>query len=280
MDVSGVLQNAASTISGSVEKAKIRIKDNRDKREKQATVTEMGKQKTGGVNVSGALGSYTKSVAQMGFEAFSKTMGEDLNTDYNRVMEVQFNPASLRLSGQGGGEGIQTANYKQNGGDITLGAIGLHVEMSVKLIFDQISNYSAFTNDLLTLSSSRVVSQATSAGIDAVSQKINGKTASVQMLVESFIATMRNENTRRICFEWGEFYYEGILSRVTSNYTMFDLNGNPIRAEVTMVLYLVDSSMDKNFGQYWKDAYYDAFIAGNPTAEAMMALAEKTKGLG
>ena len=277
MDIRGVLENAASTVTGSVEKAKIRIKDDRERKTKKPTLNEMGKQKTGGLSSASALRSYTKGVTQMVTDVFSSVTGAD--GKYNRVMEVQFNPSSLRLSAMGGGEDVQCTNYRQNSGEITRGAIGLHVEMSVKLIFDQISNFSAFTNDMLTLSSSRVLSQATSAGIQAVSQLINGQTASVQMLVESFVATMRNENTRRVCFEWGEFYYEGILSRVNSTYTMFDLNGNPIRAEVTMVLYLVDTSMDKEYSEYWKDAYHDAFIAGNPVAEAMVALANKKKGL-
>ena len=86
---------------------------------------------------------------------------------------------------------------------------------------------------------------------------------------------MRNENTREICFEWGEFKYEGLLSRINATYKMFDINGNPIRAEVDMVMYLLDMEVMGNKGvDYWEDAYYDAFIADNPAAMSMMALSE------
>ena len=275
MDIRGVLDNAVATVTGSVAKAKIRIKDNRSRREQALNLKEMGKQKSGGLGAASALAGYASDAAGKGLEAAVKTVGVDVDTNYNRVMEVQFNPSSLMLRSYGGSENLQAANYTKDDIGITRGKLGVHTEMQVKLIFDQISNYSAFTSDMLTLSTSRAVSQA--AG--AIGGLIGGPSASVQMIVEAFIATMRNENTRRVCFEWGEFYYEGMLSRVNTDYTMFDLSGNPIRAEVTMVLYLVDDDLDKEFNEYWYDAYYAAFIEGNPTAEAMMKLLEKGKML-
>ncbi len=278
MDVSGVFENAASTITGSVAKAKIKIQDNRARKTKKLTLNEMGKQKTGGAGGFGAvsnLTTYASGLSDTLVNAVANAAGVDLDTKYNRMMEVQFNPSSLRLSAMGGDDDVQTTNYTQDGAGISRGAVGLHVEMSVKLIFDQISNYAAFTQDMLTLSSSRAISQATS----AISNAIKSTPASVQQIVESFVATMRNENTRRICFQWGDFYYEGVLSRVNSTYTMFDLAGNLIRAEVMMVLYLVDDDLDKEFNEYWEDAYHAAFIEGDPAAEAMFNMLKAKKGL-
>lgn len=280
MDISGSLQNAMSTVTGSVAKAKIKIQDNRERKTKQLTLNEMGKQKASGLNPTSALSSYTQGFADMAMGMAASVGGIDFDTKYNREMEVQFNPASIQLSSIGGDDDVQRTNYTQDGAGISRGAIGLHMELSVKLIFDQISNYGAFTQDMFTLSTSRAASQAASAVGGAISELFGGPTASVQMIVESFIATMRNENTRRICFQWGEFYYEGILSRINTTYTMFDLSGNPVRAEVQMILYLVDDDIDKEFNEYWYDAYYEAFIAGNPAAEVMMKLVEKGKALG
>ncbi len=282
MDISGVMENAASTITGSVAKAKIKIQDNRARKTKKLTLNEMGKQKTGGAGGFGAvsnLTTYTSGLSDALVNAVAKTAGVDLDTKYNRMMEVQFNPASLRLSAMGGDDDVQTTNYTQDGAGISRGAVGLHVEMSVKLIFDQISNYAAFTQDMLTVSTSRAASQAASAIGGAISNALKGTPASVQQIVESFVSTMRNENTRRICFQWGEFYYEGVLSRVNSTYTMFDLAGNPIRAEVMMVLYLVDDDLDKEFNEYWEDAYFAAFIESDPAALAMYNLLKAKKGL-
>ncbi len=278
MDISSVMDSAVSTITGSVAKAKIRIKDNRSRVEQQLKLNEMGKQKSGGLGAASALAGYATDAATKGVAMAAKSVGLDFNTNYNRVMEVQFNPSSLMLRSYGGSENLQNTNYTRTGGGITRGTVGVHAEMQVKLIFDQISNYSAFTADMLTLSTTRATSQLAGAvGLDKLFE--GGPSASVQMVVESFIATMRNENTRRVCFEWGEFYYEGVLSRVNTTYTMFDLSGNPIRAEVTMVLYLVDDDLDKEFDEYWYDAYYAAFIEGNPAAKVMMSMLEKGKSL-
>ena len=55
---------------------------------------------------------------------------------------------------------------------------------------------------------------------------------------------------------------------------MFDQLGNPIRAEVGLMLYLVESStLDYSKG-YWYDVYTEAFIDGNPLAEAYLAMAD------
>jgi hypothetical protein len=266
-----------STVTGSVAKARIKIKDNRARKTATLKKGEMGKQAAGGLNATSALGSYVNKAANAAGKVASNVVPGALKGDkYDKVMEVQFNPTTLQLSSMGGADDVQVTNYTQDGAGVSRGPVGLHTELSFKLIFDQLSNYGAFTQDMLTLSTSRAVSQT--AG--AIGGLISGTKPSVQMIVEAFVATMRNENTRRICFEWGEFYYEGILSRVNSAYTMFDLSGNPVRAEVQVVLYLVDDDIDKEFNEYWYDAYYKAFIEGNPAAEAMMLLAEKGKSLG
>lgn len=275
-------QNALSTVTGNVEKAKIKIRDDRGRKTAELKLKDMEKQKTsaglgiGGIDVGDALADAVDSVADAAKNAIEAATGLNLDTTYNREMTVQFNPSSLHISSRGGDE-VQITNFNRNNNGISRGMVNNHIEMSVKLIFDQVSNSGAFVQDMMTVSSSRVIKSAT----DAIADFLFGtSTQSVQMIVESFVATMRDENTRRICFEWGEFYYEGILNNVTTAYTMFDISGNPVRAEVTLTLYLVDDDIDKDFDEYWYDAYYAAFIEGNPTAMAMMAAAKASKALG
>ena len=273
MAVTDVMQNALSTATGSVEKAIIKIRDERAQQHTELTKEEITKLKSGGglgidVDVS-ALSSYTEGLADMAMNALSSVTGIDLTSDgYNRLITVQFNPSSMRLRSNAGGN-AQITNYTQNGGAISRGPTKLHVDLSVKLIFDQISNTAAFQQDNMTLSSTRVISSVAGA---LGNLAFGRKTQSVQVTVEAFIAALRNENTRWICFEWGEFKYEGIVRQINSTYTMFDISGNPIRAEVDLIIYLADPAIKADNSGYWYDAYYAAFIEGNPTAMAMMAM--------
>ena len=261
-----VLENAKATALGSVAKAKIKIRDTRAKRQSDLSEADMPK-------ASGGNGFSVPGVDPGALLDNLPSVPGIFNSDgYNREMTVQFNPSSLSIRSVGGDDDVQITNYTQDANGVSRGAVGLYVEFSVKLIFDQISNTAAFAQDMLTVSSSRAISSVTGAIGDAL---FGGSQQSVQMIVESFIAAMRNESTRFICFEWGEFMYEGMLSRVNTAYKMFDINGNPIRAEVELVIYLVDQEvMSNKYTEYWYDAYYNAFIAGNPAAMAMMELAE------
>lgn len=267
-----VFQNAISAATGTVAKAKIRIQDNRGNNDSPKE-GEMEKQKTGGYSKLNAVAGATESIAQKAISMVSSNASK-ASGKYNREITVQFNPSSLQISSVQGDDDMQITSFTASNSGVTRGAVGLHIEMSVKLIFDQISNTGAFVQDMLTLSSSRITSSAANAVGDALSGLMGAKPQSVQVIAEAFTAAMRNPNTRRICFEWGDFCYEGMLSRMNTTYTMFDMVGNPVRAEVTMVLYLVDNDVDKEFDEYWQDAYYAAFIDGNPKAQAMMAMAK------
>ena len=150
------------------------------------------------------------------------------------------------------------------------------MDFSVSLIFDQVSNTAAFQQDLLTISSSRGIQMGGKIVTDVVGGFFGGgKPQSVQVMVEAFIAALRNDKTRMVCFEWGELCYEGMLRQVNTNYTMFDMLGNPVRAEVGLVLYLMETSakgISDYTDRYWAVAYEEAFINGNPLAETVYNL--------
>ena len=108
MAVTDVMQNALSTATGSVEKAIIKIRDERVKQREELTKEEITKLKSGGglgidVDVS-SLSSYTEGLADMAMNALSSVTGIDLTSDgYNRLITVQFNPSSMRLRSNAGG---------------------------------------------------------------------------------------------------------------------------------------------------------------------------------
>ncbi len=282
------LFNSLSTVTGSVEKATIWIRDERELK-KKGIKKEKGKGYTSstGMGLLGAassLTSYTPSILDGITDAVKSVAGLDLGSKkikrlqkggYNRSIPVQFNPTSLRLSGHAGDDDVQITNFTQDGRGIGRGAMNLQIEMSVNLIFDQISNTAAFQQDMLTLSTSRAASSVANIANELL---LGRKTQSVQVIVEAFVAALRSDLTRMVCFEWGEVLYEGMLRTVNTEYTMFDINGNPVRATVGLLIYLLESTNDglKDYSnRYWYQAYYDAFIKGNPAAEAMNKLAKK-----
>ena len=286
-----ILSNAVATSTGTVAKAVIKILDDRhlatDSIEKEEMVkeskeksllgdmgsdlVEAGLEKAAEAALTAAK-SLKTAAGGIGSAIRSKLLGDGPALGkYDKMVEVQFNPTSLRITSHAGDEEVETMTVGQGGSQVGRGSADLHIELSVRLIFDQISNTGAFEQDMLTISSTRLVSELGG----EISKDIFGSPQSVQVVTEAFIGMLRNPHTRRICFQWAEFEYEGVVRWVNVNYTMFDMNGNPIRAEVDLRMYLVDPDVDSSdSGGYWYDAYYAAFVQDNPAAMAMIKAAQ------
>ena len=275
------VMNGISTLTGSVEKAVIWLRDQRPLKE-----TDIKEKKPSSYNFS-ALGSLVDlpdvltaatGVGDLARGALKSAMGlgSKAPKEYNKCIEVQFNPSSIKISGHAGDDDVQSTNFTQDGRGVSRGAANLQMDFSVSLIFDQVSNTAAFQQDLLTISSSRGIQMGGKIVTDVVGGLLGGgKPQSVQVMVEAFIAALRNDKTRMVCFEWGELCYEGMLRQVNTNYTMFDMLGNPVRAEVGLVLYLMETSakgISDYTDRYWAVAYEEAFINGNPLAETVYNL--------
>lgn len=283
MALNTAVQNALSTVTGETAKAIIRFKDNRPLATGEPEKTE-GKALSGksmGLGSVTNLAAYTPNIGNAILGAAMKGLGlASKNTDYDKSITVQFNPTSIHISGHAGDDDVQMTNFTTTGKPgIGNGSMKLHLDMSVELVFDQTMNLTAFKQDLLSLNITDYATQGLNIAEKAVVGAITGaKTASVQQIVEAFIAIMRNEKCRLVCFEWGDMRYDGCLRTVNNEYTMFDMVGNPTRAKVKLTLYLVEvvgrnTLMDYS-NSYWYDAYYEAFIDGNPLAMAMAKMAD------
>ena len=283
MGAASVVQNLASNVTGEVAKAIIRFKDKRPLATGEPDKTE-GKALAGSTKGLGAvsnLAAYTPSIGGAILGAAMNKLGlASGNTDYDKSITVQFNPSSIHISGHAGDDDVQMTNFTTTGNPgIGNGSMKLHLDMSVELIFDQTMNLTAFKQDLLSLNVTDYVTNGLKVAEKAAVKKITGaNTATVQQIVEAFIAIMRNEKCRLVCFEWGDMRYDGCLRTVNNEYTMFDMVGNPTRAKVKLTLYLVEVVGRNNImdysNSYWYDAYYEAFIDGNPLAMAMVKMAD------
>lgn len=286
--------NALSTLTGNVEKAVIRIADDRlrsDQLEKQKAVKANGGATSNSITSIKANDKLPRLDAKkMAKDTMSKsaklmaklknTLGEaaasnpqyqaaksaydnaaaivgaqDSTPEYDKSFTVQFNPSTLTLSSFAADSDVEIQDFQKNGSGISKGGVELHVELSVQLIFDQMVLSKAFTSDLLNYSYSGLIKNVGG----AVARSVSGAPNSVQTNVEGFMAALRNERTRRIVFEWGRMKYAGILRNVNANYTMFDRLGCPVRAVVGMKLYLRDQGVTPTDQGYWEEAYNKAF---------------------
>lgn len=279
---SNLVKNALSTVTGSVEKAVIRFRDRRYLAQQEPDTSEAEELKSspamgmgGGLGDVSRLNTFTPDIGGAIMGAVSGSLGITGNSDYNKAIVVQFNPTSIHLQSHAGDDDVSKTNYKPDGTPgITNGSMDLHVDMSVDLIFDQISNMASFKSDILDLSVTDKATELAGAAGSAVMGALTGHSAvSVQQIVEGFVALMRNPLCRDICFEWGDLKYEGTLRSCNTSYTMFDMLGNPVRAKVTLTIYLVETVnkvVNDYSNGYWYDAYYEAYIKGNPIGEAML----------
>lgn len=95
--------------------------------------------------------------------------------------------------------------------------------MSTTLIFDHTVNSNAFVNDILGPSISTVAGSISS---------LAGTVRTVRDEVQALLGAMYFATTREVEFIWGDFSFKGQLIYLNSQYTMFNFDGKPVRAQV------------------------------------------------
>ena len=176
-----------------------------------------------------------------------------------RSYTVKFNPNSIRFSGHSGGHRTTMDYMTENDDELKYKKVDTAISMTVDLLFDSMDTKDAFMGDKLDMSPTGFVTGAVDAGITA----FTNKKKTVQREVEGFIAALRNENTRLITFNWGEMCYSGVLRRVSVEYSMFNVTGEPVRAIVGLSIMCADAKQWRNSLAVWQERYKEAFEPGN-----------------
>ena len=127
--------------------------------------------------------------------------------------------------------------------------------MSVKLIFDQVDPQDAFMSDKFTASYTAIGTGIAKGAMKLLKKKSN----TVQQQIEGFVGAIRNSNTREITFAWGNLCYTGLLNRVSTQYTMFNVNGEPVRGIVNLTLVCSDETITEDRMGDWEEQYEKAF---------------------
>lgn len=278
MDFKSMAETAASQISGNIEKAIIEIIDMRGRTPK----VEPPVQVQGGGMAAGLAGSMssvnfldvsdtfagaaalTDSVSNLkenaGLDVLNATKGllGFAAGSTRKLFHVQFNPSELSLTGYGGGL-TQKTDFSEEGNGISFEKADVRISLNVKLIFDKVDPQDAFMGDKLNPSLTAVGTGIAKGVLTRKGKKDN----SVRMEVEGFIAALRSKYTRRITFHWGTMNYSGVLNRISSQYTMFNVLGEPIRASVSLSLVCADKDVSPNNMGVWQKYYEELFQTGN-----------------
>ncbi|MCR5278217.1 MAG: hypothetical protein K6E19_02140 [Lachnospiraceae bacterium] len=166
--------------------------------------------------------------------------------------EVQFNPSSLSLRGRGQGF-MPVLTFDKQSNPAKNAKQSVRITMSVRLVIDQVVNFTSFTEDKLNLSPTQIAANIAVLTAQKASNKPN-----VQQTVEGLIAALRSQYTREIDFFWGTMHYKGILNNVSAQYVMFDTAGHPVRAYINLSLLCVENVNPETLG-IWEAAYEAAF---------------------
>lgn len=187
--------------------------------------------------------------------------GAGMQATYNFI-EVQYNPATVVISASGG-----TYMSMDRSGNIGSASASAVVERhqptqkkcSFTIIIDDCEENDAFGfsgNTSMTLSN-MAGTAASAAGT------LLGKKHSVKEKCEALMGLVMDSHLQDMVFCYGKMVFHGQLVSCNTKYTMFNLSGNPIRAEVRMTLLQVADPTLYEFDMIeWQNKWEKAFKTG------------------
>jgi len=273
MGITDTLSSIGSTAMeniGNIEKAIIEILDLRNR---DAALRDSVRIAEGGGGLAGGMGNLAGGGLKLNTGLIKDVAGQLLGAENGaladvyverlasrkKLYEVQFNPSSLRLSGHNGGP-VNKMDYNA-GSAKELGRVPVKatISLSVDLLFDSMDPKDSFMGDKADLSLTGFAEGVADLGMTLGKKKKK----TIQREVEGFIAALRNNNTRLITFHWGDLCYSGVLMRVSVEYTMFNVTGEPVRAKVGLSLMCVDVEQWPNSVAIWQQLYKEVYKNGN-----------------
>ena len=182
-------------------------------------------------------------------------------------VEFQFNPSTIRMESVGGevqnlrnvGEGaaaeeLRKMKYKPR------------TIMSFDVYFDDTLNADAFMLENLTPN----IGNLASIGKDLIKtamankgkdEKEKKKTHSVRQRMDALMGLLTSRASQHVIFFWANMSFRGQLTRVSSEYTMFNPKGNPIRGKVSLQITqdAEDAEIMQYDEKYWDNAFQRMF---------------------
>ena len=189
----------------------------------------------------------------------------DLNKK-NTIM-VAFNPQSITVSAESGGEYAKTTLGKDSG-SVSMSGMERRIDTSFRIFFEDVNNKDAFAADKLLASTTEYTKDAL-----ALTKALTGTSYSVRSKVELFHAVLKHTEPC-VRFTWGNFSVFGQLTRFNSTYTMFNTQGEPIKATANITITATNEGLSDEtaglnndyFSKFGKD--FNELFADNSTVAA------------
>lgn len=209
--MASILNSLKQTITGSADKAYLMLR-------KEVIEEEDNPHDDSGVS---ALTSLADTLSE-GLKTVSKTasilgvntgLAQTASKEGFIAIKVQYNPASVQFYGFRDAVEITQDNQLRDFERPSM------VEMSMELIFDTMENGTSFMMDKTAAD---------------VAKGLIKKSKSVRPIVELLVAAMVFRSTRWVGFAMGDFTFWGELTSMDATYTMFNMDGDPVRAKVNI----------------------------------------------
>lgn len=211
-------------------------------------------------------GNIDKAVIQLG--GFSDLAAGWMDPDAGLAIEVElpFNPTSIRIDAvAGGSHKVSTTN------GIAYQAVDPRIQISFTAYVDEVNNYDAFLFE-------RVNTGGTGVGlVRTAAHLVQDTEYSVATYVEGLLAALRKDSYSTILFRWGNMEYAGTLNSVDAKYTMFNPNGNPIKAEIAIKILCVSKDQMEQTVE-WRRKYEKALrvLVNSDTGSQSIDLADSS----
>lgn len=281
-----IFSQLGSSLTGNVESAYFIIYDFRNMSDTLFSLAEGG----GAVNdtaragksdelVKAAYSSFKNNIASKdsllnSTKTLKSMSGGGGNT---KIYRLQFNPSSFQVYASSPSVSRTDATGKPNAVDA---AQSPGLTMSTSFIFDEMTTLDCFPGDKFDgglLNPTSLVKNLVNAGKQSGK---NGKKNTVRPTTEAFLAALRNPFTRTLSFRWTDFVFTGELLSVGATYSMFNPQGEPVRAEVSM---RIQQKINDTLLKSWYDAF-DTVVGAKSAVSASGAyvknLASKRQSLG
>ena len=78
----------------------------------------------------------------------------------------------------------------------------------------------------------------------------------VRTKIEGLMGMISDTTNYGVVFLWGDMSFRGMVTSMTSSYTMFDILGKPVRGTVNMT---ISQKLENSEKDYWDNAFSNSF---------------------
>lgn len=169
-------------------------------------------------------------------------------------IQVQYNPSSIVMESEAG------RDTKEHNGFLEQVNTPEETVLKMELIFDDMNLKDAFMWDVLSVSTGAVLQTG-----KQLANAAAGKYYSVQNKAEIFVGAITKPQSRVAGLIWNDMILFGEMVAVSVEYTMFNKQGDPVRAKVGIQIRQDEPTAGGDLAaaikQYWEEAYKKLFIS-------------------